>query len=167
MRDILKQTATDLGTPGTDPQFGAGSVNAEAAVAAAIAVPTQAKSGSVNGIGQSIVWTDTIVAAAAQECTYDPPANSCDRFILTVDPPLSGSNALITVRLDNFAPFDLDLKVTNSQGVEVASSGNYPGNPEIAAFAAVPGTYEVVAVGYVAVAAQYTGTIGVVAASID
>src|ERR1043166_4889575 len=119
-------------------------------------------SGSVNALDQTVTWIGFIPAGAntsgAGGCMFDAPANNCDHFFLTVNAPLSGATQVIKITLDGFTAADIDLVVLNAAGQQVTGSGNPPGNPEFASFPANPGTYEIIAIGFAAVAVNYNGS---------
>ncbi|MBI3006073.1 MAG: S8 family serine peptidase [Ignavibacteriales bacterium] len=165
VRTILTETATDLGLPSYDAEYGHGLVNAEAAVARAND-PSITKSGSVSSVGQSVTWTGFIAAGAntsgAGACTFEGPANDCDKFLLTVNAPLTGPRYAVRVTIDNFGANDLDLVVRNEQGQTVTSSGSFAGLPESASFLANPGTYEIIVIGFASAPTSYTGTATVI-----
>ncbi|MGH2568274.1 MAG: S8 family serine peptidase [Bacteroidota bacterium] len=166
IRTILQETATDLGVPLYDLEYGHGLVNAEAAVARAFGEPTPPKSGSVSTLGDRVTWTGFIAAGAnisgADACNFEGPANDCDKFILIVNAPLSGPRDVVRVTIDNFGANDLDLVIRNEQGQTVASSGAFAGIPEGASFPANPGAYEIIVIGFAAAAASYNGTAEVI-----
>lgn len=164
IRSVLQETATDLGAPSYDLEYGYGLVNAERAVAR-VTDPSFTKSGLVSALGDRVTWNGFIAAGADQSpstCTYEGPANSCDRFILTVNAPLQGPREFVRVRIENFGMNDLDLVVRNQQGQTVATSGAFPGQGEVASFPANPGVYEIIIVGFSAAAANYDGVAEVI-----
>lgn len=127
-----------------------------------LAFASDPASGTVSKLGQTVTWTGFIPAGANDggpgACNFEGPANNCDRFILTVEGPLDGSREVILITLDGFGANDLDLAILNQSGQQVGGSGNFPGNPEAASFPAEPGVYEVIAIGFAAVAASYNGS---------
>ncbi|HXG38138.1 MAG TPA: S8 family serine peptidase [Bacteroidota bacterium] len=160
IRTILRETATDLGAPLYDPEYGYGLVNAEAAVNK-VTDPSFTKFGSVSNLGDRVMWTGFIAAGAQSSgpnvCTFEGPANDCDRFFLQVNAPLQGPREVVRVTINNFGMNDLDLVIRNEQGQTVASSGAFAGIAEGASFPANPGTYEIIVIGYAAAAANYSG----------
>src|SRR5438034_934002 len=72
-------------------------------------------SGSLDSLGQTVIWTGSIPAGAdtsgAGGCNFSPPGNNCDHFFLTVNAPLSGATQVIQVRVADFGENDLDLVV--------------------------------------------------------
>ncbi|HWP83393.1 MAG TPA: S8 family serine peptidase [Bacteroidota bacterium] len=160
IRTILQETATDLGPPLYDLEYGHGLVNAEAAVGK-VTDPTFTRFGSVSALGDRVPWTGFVAAGARtsgnEPCTFEGPANDCDRFFLKVNAPLQGPREVVRVTINNFGANDLDLVVRNDQGQTVATSAAFAGIPETASFPANPGTYEIVVVGFTAAAASYNG----------
>jgi hypothetical protein len=107
-----------------------------AAVAAGVllaSVPAQAAtpgSGTLSKAGQKLSWTGSfIVSTLEARCDV---VDVCDHFTLKVN---MGEGARVRVVLPAPNPAtDLDFSIYDSRGIEVAHSGNFPGENEAATF---------------------------------
>ena len=96
-------------------------------------VPAQAAtpgSGTLSKAGQKLSWTGSFQATTLEaRCDV---VDVCDHFALTVK---MGEGARIRVQLPAPNPAtDLDFVVYDPKGVEIANSGNLPGQNESATF---------------------------------
>jgi subtilisin family serine protease len=166
VRDILKQTARDLGVPGTDPQYGAGLADAAAAVRAAQAIAPATKGGTVSPATPSVAWQGgpyTAVTADPVLCT----SLSCDHFLLTVNIPASYyttyPNNSVRVHLAwKDTVDDFDLYVNDLAGNAVNSSTQGMTVFEDADLGQLTtGTYDVQVVAFATVNESYSGSASV------
>jgi subtilisin family serine protease len=164
VRDILKQTARDLGVPGTDPQYGAGLVDAAAAVRAAQATPPPTKGGTLTSTVRTVSWQGGPYSAV----TADPTACtsvSCDHFSLTVNipPAYYTTHPDYTVRVyiswqDTVDDFDLYIHDVTGTVVNSSTQGATVFE-DVDLGPLTSGTYDVQVVAFTTVNESYSGSV--------
>jgi hypothetical protein len=86
--------------------------------------------GTVSKSKRSVSWTGTFDAPVTELRCEGP--DLCDHFALKVN---FGDGTRVTVSIPAVSPAtDIDFFVYDPKGVEVASSGNFPGEAEVATF---------------------------------
>lgn len=108
VKNILYSTATDMGSPGFDNEYGNGRVNAFGALQAAGGNPPTCTDGIQNG-------QETGVDCGGPDCPACP--SNCSDNELT-----------LSITLDNY-PGETSWALVNSSGQTVASGGTYGGSP--------------------------------------
>src|SRR5829696_8855923 len=104
-------------------------------------------SGSVSEASPSATWAGGLAAPIGAAGCAGPADPLCDNYKLTVAPP--SYDFVVHVVLDVTAADDWDLRVYDSAGTVVATSGNSPGQDEIAVLVnPAGGTYTVQAVNF-------------------
>src|SRR6267143_5861810 len=164
VRDILKRTARDLGLPGPDPQYGAGLVDAAAAVRAAQATPPAAKGGTLTSTTPTVTWQGgpyTAVTADPSLCS----SLSCYHYSLTVNIPASyyTTNPDHSVRVyiswkDTVDDFDLYVNDVSGSPVNSSTQGSTVFE-DVDLGQLTSGTYDVQVVAFTTVNESYSGSV--------
>jgi subtilisin family serine protease len=165
VRNILNSTATDLGLPGFDPEYGNGLVNASAAVPLAQATQGDIREGTISTDNPSVTWTGgpfTAVTADPALCT----SLTCDDFTLTVDVPPSfyTANPSFEVHVhvawdtlfDDVNDFDVYVYDGNGDLVNSGTQGNTKFE-DVNLDQPPSGTYRIQIVAFATVNARYSG----------
>jgi len=160
IRNVLDQTARDLGTSGCDTNFGYGIVQAKDAYNLLSAGSCGGNIGASNGIGgcsqlTSNPPTPTSTNAPTPIPTITAPINpptpnptqapinppTMAPAPLPTSPPVSGPSisVYVVIKTDNY-PAETSFKVTDQNGIEVMSGGSYTAQlTEYTATATLPG----------------------------
>ncbi len=167
IRTILNSTASDLGLPGFDPEYGNGLVDAETAVQRAQATQGDIKEGTISPSNRSVTWTGgpfTAVTADPALCT----SLTCDNFTLTVDvpPTFYQANPSYEIRVhvswdtlfDDINDFDVYVYDSEGNLVNSGTQGNTKFE-DVNLDQLSSGTYQVQVVAFATVDARYSGAV--------
>ncbi|HEV8580409.1 MAG TPA: exo-alpha-sialidase [Thermoanaerobaculia bacterium] len=116
-------------------------------LATSIAQAATPSSGSVSAAQPSVTWSGDVKPPIGAVGCSGPADSLCDNFQLTIVPP--SFSFAVSIVLDVTAADDWDMLVYDSAGHVVASSGNSPGQDEIAVLVnPTAGTYTVQAANF-------------------
>lgn len=89
------------------------------------------ESGTLSKSKRSLTWTGTLnVSIPLNDCLQGSESPECDYFYLKVDMP---DGARVRVVVPSPTPVtDIDMYVYAPNGAQVANSGNFPGETEVA-----------------------------------